>query len=51
MTGTHSPDNRSAPPGLIEPSARPQEMPDPDNLYIDLSALPKTGPITLPKRN
>jgi hypothetical protein len=26
------------------------EMPDPDNLRIDLSALPLTGPITLPRR-
>ena len=26
-------------------------MPDPDNLQIDLSKLPLTGPITLPRRD
>lgn len=52
MNGTHSTKKRPEHPQLIDPSApRIQEMPDPDNLRIDLSSLPKTGPISLPRRD
>lgn len=54
MTGKHASDEPGTTlsrPDLREPrSASPDEMPDPDNLRIDLSTLPFTGPITLPKR-
>jgi hypothetical protein len=43
MTGKHSTKSKTPvaePPVLV--------MPDPDNLQIDLSKLPLTGPITLP---
>lgn len=43
MAGKHSTKSKTP---LVEP---PQPvMPDPDNLQIDLSNLPFTGPITLP---
>ncbi|MBN9239968.1 MAG: hypothetical protein J0J03_09860 [Leifsonia sp.] len=45
MTGKHS--TKSATPVLEPPT---QTMPDPDNLPIDLTKLPLTGPITLPRR-
>ena len=45
MTGKHA----TKPAPLVEP--QPQDMPDPDNLRIDLNNLPRTGPITLPRRN
>ena len=43
MTGKHSIKSKT-------PVMEPPEvvMPDPDNLQIDLSKLPLTGPITLP---
>ena len=44
MTGKHSTKSKTPvaePPVLV--------MPDPDNLQIDLSKLPLTGPITLPE--
>ncbi|CAN5327800.1 hypothetical protein BH11ACT5_BH11ACT5_11870 [soil metagenome] len=41
MTGKHSTKTPvAAPPAVV--------MPDPDNLQIDLSKLPLTGPIALP---
>ena len=45
MTGKHS-------TKLKTPVMEPPEviMPDPDNLQIDVTKLPLTGPITLPKR-
>ena len=42
-TGKHSTKN----PVPVSP---PEPMPDPDNLQIDVSKLPYTGPITLPRR-
>jgi hypothetical protein len=43
MTGKHSTKSKSP---VVEPPVL--VMPDPDNLQIDLSKLPPTGPITLP---
>jgi len=52
VTGKYSTKKRQERPGLIDPSvARIQEMPDPDNLHIDLSQLPKTAPVTVLKRD
>lgn len=52
MTGKHS--TKSSAPVMERPEPvmqRPEPtMPDPDNLQIDLSTLPLTGPITLPRR-
>lgn len=45
MSGKHS--TKSKTPVLQPPAF---VMPDPDNLQIDLSKLPLTGPITLPIR-
>ena len=45
MTGKHSTKNPVPPP------AAPSDMPDPDNLQIDVTKLPYTGPITLPRRD
>jgi hypothetical protein len=45
MGGKHS-----DPEDKVEPDLEVEEMPDPDNLRIDLTALPLTGPITLPRR-
>ena len=45
MTGKHS--TKSKTPAVETPAP---VMPDPDNLQIDLSTLPLTGPITLPRR-
>ena len=45
MTGKHSTKSKAP---LVEP--QPLVMPDPDNLQIDVSKLPYTGPITLPRR-
>jgi hypothetical protein len=28
-----------------------EPMPDPDNLRVDLTTLPMTGPITIPRRD
>ncbi|MBU1586782.1 MAG: hypothetical protein KKH51_02410 [Actinobacteria bacterium] len=44
MTGKHS--TKSKTPVLERPEV---DMPDPDNLQIDLSTLPLTGPISLPR--
>ena len=46
MTGKHS--TKSKTPVAEAPEVI---MPDPDNLQIDLSRLPLTGPITLPRRD
>lgn len=51
MSGEHSTKNRPNPPELINPPVvRIREMPDPDNLRIDLSNLPKTGAVSVPLR-
>ena len=44
MTGKHS--TKSKTPVLERPEI---VMPDPDNLQVDLSKLPLTGPISLPR--
>ena len=45
MTGKHS--TKSKTPVMEPPEVI---MPDTDNLQIDVTKLPLTGPITLPKR-
>lgn len=46
MTGRHSTKTKAKSTATAEPPAL--VMPDPDNLQVDLSNLPLTGPITLP---
>jgi hypothetical protein len=46
MTGKHSTKSKSN--TAVLPDPEPLVMPDPDNLQIDVSKLPLTGPITLP---
>jgi hypothetical protein len=43
MTGRHESDD---PVDVVE-----DPMPDPDNLRVDVTTLPLTGPITLPRRD
>ena len=52
MSGKHSTKKRPDRSTLVDASvARIQEMPDPDNLRIDVSKLPMTGPISVPRRD
>ncbi|CAN5144950.1 hypothetical protein BH09ACT5_BH09ACT5_03100 [soil metagenome] len=46
MSGKHSTKSKAP---LVEAPA--PIMPDPDNLQIDLSKLPLTGPISVPRRD
>ena len=57
MTGRHARDDSGTTleryPLVVPTNAAPlgcDEMPDPDNLRVDLATLPFTGPIELPRR-
>jgi hypothetical protein len=46
MSGKHESETSAS---TIEVEEEP--MPDPDNLRVDVTALPLTGPITIPRRD
>lgn len=46
MSGKHESETSGS---TIEVDEEP--MPDPDNLRVDVTALPLTGPITIPRRD